>query len=547
MEPVDNTMGGTAASQVRGRWAMMYSTVLLVGFGLLYVLTRPDSLISDGESWVTEARLGDPSRFAYALPSYFLQIPLAGAAWRLLHAVGLSVSVQTVFLSFSLAGTLAAMVFVGLIAGEILQRRDAAWLAAILFGASLNPWTQWNGELSGLAVGFVAAGLYFALRGRIVLPASLWALSVLSQSNFVLATPTFVVAVWMGRPRQERTLVTLRRAASLLVLAGTSSLLFFLVGSWAFGKWRDVASLTEWVMRFFRMADRNVLRSPEVFRAIKGLLTAHTAAGHYWRDILSGRGAFDNPLFLPAAAIGLVLLVMTMVFLVAAAWQRRLALFALSWLLPFHVLFNWWWVPADEEYHTGGLPGFLLLVTAGLVYLGSRMPARRRYTLYAGYAALCMGLNLVTVILPRQPLAADIARAGLDIRRLNEEQGGRAVLVTCDGGNVEAVESAGIEYLRIRSIWKGSVPDIQHAILSWTQDRVAEGKTAYLLDRWCRPEDWRTEWSKQPFDLHFLESNFQLVPTRIVGVPVAQPSVTDPFTWRRADVVRLDSRAGTSR
>lgn len=529
------------------RWSLTYVAGLLAVFVPLYVLTRPALLISDGGSWVLEASLADPSRTWYGFPTYFLQIPMAAGVWRVVHGLGSPISIERVYLSFSLAGTLAALIFVGLIAAEILRTNNSAWLAAILFGASLNPWTQWNGELSGLAVGFVAAGLFFALRGRIVLPAVLWALSVLSQINFVVAAPAFILAAWMSNKDVRPVGDTLRRAVSLLVLAGAIALLLFLVASRAVGKWNDVPGLVGWLSGSFRTVERNISSTPEVARAIKGLVTAYTAAGHSFRDLMTGRGAFDNPAFVPTVATGSVLLVATGILVFAGAWEPRLVLFALVWLLPFHVGFNWWWAPTEEEYHAAALPGFVLLITAGLVQLGSRMPARRRYALYVTYAAVLLGLNLFTAILPRRALAADMIKATRDIRQLNDERHGLAVLVTCDGGNVIAVQNAGIEYLRIRSIWRGSVPEIQNTILTWIQARMAEGKEPYVLERWCLPEYWKTEWSKAPFDLYFLERDFRLAPAAITAVPTDQPSVTDPFTWRRGDLVRLDLLNGTGR
>jgi hypothetical protein len=534
-------VNGTAPPDLLGRrWCLTYAGSLVAVFVPLYVLTRPLLLISDGAAWVREATLADPSRTWYGFPTYFLQIPLAAWSWRVLHALGLPVTVEGVHLGVSLAGTLTAIIFVGLIAATLLRSREAAWLAAILFGASLNPWTQWNGELSGLAVGFTAAGLFFALHDRLARAVAFWALSVLSQINFIYATPVFVLAAWMAGPDGRPAGTTLRRAAGLPVVAGTATLLLFLIGSRAVGKWHDLPGLVVWLSASFATVERSVLKTPDVARAVKGLLTAYTAAGHSLLNVIARPEAFESPGFVPALVIGSVLVAVSVAFVLAASRVRRLVLFALVWLVPFEALFNWWWAPAEEEYHTGALPGLVLLVAAGLWHCARRLPARRRYALYGGYVAVFAGLNLFTAILPRQALAADSLEAGEDIRRLMEARSDRAVLVTCDGGNVTAVRNAGIEYLRIRSIWKGSVPEIQQAIRAWVDARRAEGKEPYMLGRWCYPKYWKTAWSKEPFDLYFLERDFRLIPAGITAVPTDQFSVTDPFTWGRGDVVRLD-------
>ncbi|MSO55887.1 MAG: hypothetical protein EXQ55_03050 [Acidobacteria bacterium] len=526
---------------VCGNRLVWYVAVVFVGFGLLYLLTRSSVPVGDSKGFIAVARGGDPSQIHYGEPIHFLQVPLARAVWRILDALGASVSLETIFVGFSLVGTLAAIVFVGLIAAKILRTQTAAWLAAVLFGTSLHASTQWNGELYGLALGFVTAGLFFTLRGRVAIPAFLWGLSVLSHSDFAMAAPTFIAAVSMAEPSVVRTGEKLRRASVLLGLAATSTVLVMLLGSWTLGKWFDSASFAAWLGPSYEARQQDVSASPEVFRAMKGLVTAYTVAGHYWRDILTGRGQYSAPLFVPAAAVGLLVLVLTSVLLVAAAWRRSLFLFALVWLLPFHILVNWWFVPTVEKYHAGALPGFVLLVTGGLVFVGTRMPARRRCLLYGGYVAAFAGLNLFGAVLPMQALGRNAAKAAREIRQLHTERGGRAVFVACD--DPKAIVGAQVTFLRLRSIWKGTLPEIQQAVVSWIQARRREGNEPYLVGRWCLPEEWKTTWSKEPFDLYFLELSFQMVPTRITGIPISESVPTNPFNWTQGDVVGLEPRS----
>lgn len=527
----------------QGRWIGRYLAALLGGFVPLYLLTRSSILVGDSQAFVDLTRAGDPAPLHYGDASHFLQVPLARALWRVLEAFGLPVSVEVIFVGLSLVGTLAAIVFVGLITAEILRTRTAAWLAAILFGTSLNIWTQWNGELYGLALGFVTAGLLFTLRGRIVAPALLWALAVLSHSEFVLAAPAFVLAIWMTEPDDVVTGQKLRRASWLLGLAAVSTLLVLLPGSWALGKWFDATSLIRWVWESFE--NRRGYGSPEieVLRAIKGLVTAYTVAGHFWRDIFTGRGASSNPVFVLASAIGLLVLVLTGVLVAVAGLQRRLVLFALAWLLPFHVLVNWWFMPTVEKYHAGAVPGVILLVTGGLLHLAARLPVRRRFVLYAAYVVACAGLNLFGAVLPMQALGRNTAEAEREIRQLDDARGGRAVFVACD--DPRAIVRTRVTFLRLRSVWTGTVPEIQETIRSWIRQRLRDGKEPYLVGRWCFPEEWKTKSSQAPFDMFFLAHSFQMVPTRITGIPITDSVPTNPFNWRRGDIVRLESRDGS--
>lgn len=523
-------------STIERRWLVFYVAAVVVGFGALYGLTRSSILIGDAQAFLDIARRGDPAQLHYGEPSHFLQVPLARALWIGLAACGLPVSLDRIFLTLSVGGTLGAIVFVGLVAAEVLRSRAAAWLAAVLFGTSLNAWTQANGELYGLALGFVAAGLFFTLRGRLLAPAVLWALAVLSHSEFALAAPAFAVAVWMAEPDTVPARERVRRIAVLAGLAATSAVLVVLLGSWMIGKWSDAASLSAWLWRSYESRRVDIV-SAEVVRAIKGLVTAYTVAGHYWRDILTGRGAFGNPAFVLAAAVGLVVLLFTAVLLVVAATRRRLVLFALAWLLPFHVLINWWFVPTVEKYHAGALPGFVLMATGGLFYLAARLPARGRNLLYGGYVAACAGLNLFGAVLPMQRLGTETAALEQELRRLTDADGGRAVFVSCD--DPKAIVDAGVTFLRLRSVWTGTVPEIQERIRSWVENRRQNGEQPYLVGRWCFPEEWKTTSSKAPFDLFFLERWFTLAPTSIVDFPVTEPVPTNPFSWRRGDILRL--------
>jgi hypothetical protein len=528
------------ASRRDSRWLVWYVAMLLLGVGSVYVLTRSSILIGDGERFVSVARLGDATQFHYGEPTHFLQVVLAGGIWRGLGAIGVPVPLEYLFVGMSLLGTLAAAVFLGLIAWELLGVRSAAWIAAVLFGTSLHSWTQWNGELYGLALGFVTAGLFLAARGRILPAAGLWALSVLSHAEFALAAPALIVAVWMAPPAAVPAGSRLRKASLLLLVAGASTLLILLAGTYALGKWAEASSMVEWLRGSQAARQIDVASRPEVVRAIKGLLTAFTVGGHYWRDILTGRGALGNPLFLLAAAAGFLVLVLTGILVAAAAWRRRLVLFALAWLLPFHIVVNWWFVPTVEKYHAGALPGLVLLVTGGLIHLASRLPTHMRTPLLVGYVIACASLNLFGAVLPMQTFGREVARAEREIRLLHDEQGGRPVFIACD--DPRALVNAGVEFFRLRSFWTGNLQEVRQTTLSWTLDRLREGREPYLVGRWCLPEEWRNTSSTDPFDLFFLEESFQLTPTRITGIPIASTVPTNPFNSTWGDVLRLEPK-----
>ena len=515
-------------------WLLLYVSVLAGGFSALYMLTRSTLLTGGTEVWINMARVGNPAAEHYGEPAHFLQVVLSRLIWVTLEGIGVSVPLESLAFGLSLVGTIAAIVFIGLIAEQVLRTRTAAWLAALLFGTSHAVWTQSNGELSGLAQGFVTAALFLTLRGRVLLAAFLWAMAVLAHAEFALAAPAFVLAVWMVRPAGARTSDTLRRASMLLLVGGIVTVMALLLGSWAIGKWSDAASLGQYLVA--TSESRDTARF-EVVRAAKGLLTAFTVSGHYWRDILTGRGSFAHPLFAPAASFGLLVIAVTVICVVSSVRRLGVALFALAWLLPSHVLLNWQFAPTVEKHHAAALPGFVLLVTAGLIVITERMSQRGRRSVYSAAVVLCAGLNLFGAILPLQAVGRESDAAERAIRMLNVDRGGRMALVSCD--DAQPVVRSGVDYLRLKSIWREPQADMQAAITSWTRARLGEGREVYVFLRWCLPDQWSTSWSSEPFDLLFLEEEFSLVPTPVADVPVLQGPTTDPFSWTTGNIARL--------
>ncbi|MDA1183128.1 MAG: hypothetical protein O2930_00615 [Acidobacteria bacterium] len=520
------------------RWRLSYAASLAVGFSTLYLLTRSTFLTGGTEAWINSARNGNPSDMHYAEPAHFLQVVLSRLIWVTTDKIGLPVSLESVAFSLSLAGTIAAIIFFGLIAEQVLRTRAAAWLAALLFGTSHLVWIQSNGELSGLAHGFVTAALFLALRGWVFLPALLWAMAVLAHAAFALVTPAFVLAVWMVRPADATIANTARRASTLLLVGGSVTIAVLLWGSFEIGKWHDSASLAQYLMDTSESRDAD---SFEVVRAAKGLLTAFTVGGHYWRDILTGRGSFSNPFFIPASGLALFVIGILGVCIVASLRRFGVAMLGVAWFLPPHVLLNWQFAPTVEKHHAAALPGLVLLFTAGLIVLTERMSPRVRFRTCAGVVLACAGLSFFGSILPLQAVGRESDAAQRAILTLNDERSGNVAFVSCD--DTKAVAQPGISYLRLKSIWREPQREMQAAILSWTRARIDEGVDVYVLLRWCRPDQWSTAWSEEPFDLLFLEREFALVPTLIANVPVLQGPATDPFAWTTGSVARVVPKA----
>lgn len=522
-------------------WLVRYVGVLVGGFATMFLLTRSSILVGDARAYIDVARVGDPGAFHFANPSHFLQVPLARGIWLGLLALHVPASLEQIFVALALVGTLVAIVCVGLIAAEVVGERWVAWLAATMFGVSLHVWTQVNGEQYGLALGFVTAAVWFALRGQLVAPALLWALAMAAHSEFMFAGPVLIWTVWQtsapGKPGR-RSLVA---AGGVVALAGASVSSALLVASWALGKWTTPDTLVHWLQTVLAVDHKYTIGRPEVFRALKGLFTALTVGGHFVRDLMTGRGEWDNAAFLVQTAIGLLIILLTMACLASAWRMRRVGVMALLWLLPFHVLGNWWFLPTVEKYHAGALPGFVLLVTAGLVSLTSRWPLRQR-ALCAAFVVVLAALNYWGAVRPIAIRGQELDKAVNDLRGFQEARGGHATFIACDASS--ALVDAGLPFYRIRSFWTGTVPEIQDRIAAWAESQVAEGREVYLVGGWCYPEEWNTRWSKAPFNLHFLDRQFRFTPTSITNMPIEQTVPTNPFSWLSGDVVRLEPRGG---
>jgi hypothetical protein len=496
---------------------------------VLYLFTRSSQLISDGEHYIDLARAGDGR--LYAEIGHFLQVPLTHGLWRGLSALGLDVPVAGIYLGLSLAGALAAIVSIGEIAASLFASRRAGLVASVLLGTTLVVWTQWNGELSTLALGFIVPAMYCALRGSTLVAAVLWALAVTSHAELALVAPAFFLAPII-RSREKPWLGKLWRGAILCVVAGGLTIAFLVIGSWLCGRWHDGATFAAWIRDAW--APRSVMMEPaDPVRALKGLVTAYTVAGHVWGDILRGRTHATAP-FVASAALGGVVLASTAALVLAGARARWNALLAAAWIVPTHVLLNWHFAPTSEEYHVGAMPGLVLLVTGGLVSL------RVRHVVASAYVAACVALNLLGCVLPMQAYGADMYRAHGEVLRTVNEAGRDASLVTCSD-RIMMDWSRELEVKRLY-VPRRDVAHVRAASTAWVRERLSERRRVFLLGPRCYVEEWVPAPNGDEVDLRFLADEFTLVQTPMRRVPLAWVSQTNPFSWRQAALFEIQPK-----
>jgi hypothetical protein len=524
------------------RARLLYAVGSVALFLPLYLLTRSRLLISDGPAFLAVARAGDAAAMLYGDAAHFLQIPLSHAWWRAMERVGLGVPIEAVYLGIGLVGALVSIIFVGLIAGELLGPGAACWVAGVLFGTSLVSWTQWNGELYSLALAFATAAVYASLRGQGLVAAVLFAFTAAAHSEFVLMAPVFLVSTWIVAPADMPALQRLLRGVVMLVVAGMFGIVVIVAGGWFIGKWHDVATLTGWFgAAFGRRSDH--ISGPEVLRAAKGLLTAFNVGGHVAGDIIRRHGPAGRLPFMLAAAVALPILATTVVLAAGAVRRPRLFVLAAAWLLPIHLLFNWYFAPAVEEYHAAALPAFVLLVTGGLFSVATTARTRLRRSLVALYVVLCAGLNLFAGVLPMKAYAEDAIRGARDVAALNKASANGAVFVTCT--DYAPIALAAVVYLNVYRSWvrHHSLPPVESDVSAWVTQRFAEGRDVYVVGRSCPLHEWTADAPHPEFSLGFLDGRFQFTETAVKGLPRISDSATNPFSWTRVDVYRLVARS----
>lgn len=518
---------------------LTFAIFSVVTFLPLYLLTRSRFLIGDGDSWLSVARSGGAGK-SYGDVGHFLQIPLSHGLWRGFERLGPSIPIEAVYLGLSLAGALASIVFVGLIAGELIGTDAARYVAGILFGTSLVAWMQWNGELYTLALGFATAAVYVSMHRQVILAAVLFALAILAHSEFVLIAPVFLVSTWIAAPPGARASQKVARGVALLVLAAGIGIVALLAGGWALEKWHDGPTLAGWLHRSSDLRAKHFV-GPEVFRAAKGLVTAYTVGGHVAGDLVRGHIPEARALFFLCAAVALPIIAATIVLAASAVRRPGVFMLGVAWLLPVHLGFNWYFAPTVEKYHSAGMPGFVLLVTGGLFAAANAMRPSLRVSLVALYVGVCVGLNLFVGVLPLKRYADDSLRGGRAVAELAAQPGHQAVFVSC---SEPAVHRSGVEYLSVSDVWsrRPSIPDTERRVTEWVDAQVSRGKVVYVVGRSCPLDEWTADAPQPNLGLDFLDRKFERVATPVRGLLRDSSWPTNIFRWTRVDVYRLVAR-----
>jgi hypothetical protein len=322
-------------------------------------------------------------------------------------------------------------------------------------------------------------------------------------------------------------------------MAGGLFFVFLFAYGGLMGAWTSFGEFSGWLERAYGLRLRTIVE-PHPIRALRGLVTAYSAAGHVVGEILTGRSPSLVGTFAFTALLAAVVLAATAAFAVRALRCRPVAAVAAGLILLVHVGFNWWLWPTIELYHGVALLGVVALVGCGAAMWSRELPGRRLAV--AGYLAACVVLNLTVSVLPVQAYGRDLERAEAVFRHLNDTAGGRLVVMTCTVNT--ALRRSGARGLEIRRVWDADERVVQSALVSRLRAAQAAGDAVYALGRECMPWEWRVDVPRTNLAVdRLLADDFTWVQTRALRLPT-NPGVsqTNPLGWRTADLYELRPR-----
>jgi hypothetical protein len=471
-------------------------------------------------------------------------------------------SLRFVYVGIGWVGLLWGIALVRRLLRRWTNDRHVPIIGALFYGSALGPWFYWNGELEVLAVAFSLAALDRLTQDKlsvsdIVLAGVFWGLSVLSHAEMVLAALPFVAEL-ARKPAGRRRAVFL---AVLLCLSGaTTALSGLLIGGAIIGKWHDVPSLYRWL---FGESATVVGTYAEGYgfwpaaKALKGLFTSFSAAGHVLADLMRGRVETASSAFLVALLPSILVVAGAVWFIARGLRLRGPAIVPGVWISAFLLLFNFYYQPAQEEYHIASTAPFVLLIGLGMWewLRGDRGPSSWKRLVCIGFLIIHIALNLLGSIIPAKlSIHRNIAAAGeLKHFSARSEKGEeKALILACEDENV--IRWAGQDYLRVRTLTSEkravSAEELRIHIRSRLVDEARRGRTILAVNRGCKADYWndlRTLAGKSPlpeeivrfqFDFLFLDFNFWRL-EEVRWFYLNPTSQTNPFNWRRGELYLL--------
>jgi hypothetical protein len=276
---------------------------------------------------------------------------------------------------------------------------------------------------------------------------------------------------------------------------------------------------------------------------------------------MRGRVDVASPVFL-AALLPSILVVAGVGWFIARGLRPGGPGMTLSlWIATFLLLFNFYYQPAQEEYHIASTAPFALVIGLGMWQWlrDDDRPWSAKRLVCIGFLILHAALNLFGSIAPAKLSAhRNIAAAeelGHFVARSGKERK-KALVLACEDENV--IRWAGQDYLRVGTlISKRGLVDAEAIRVHVRSELVREasgGRMILAVNRGCRAEYWndlralagrpalaaevvrlRFDFLSQDFDFERLEAVrwFYLNPT----------SQSNPFNWQRGELYLLSPKS----
>lgn len=526
--------------------------VALFLFIPLYHFTKSPLLASDAEGWIQRATNPSTSEFHYGATGHFLQMPLSHHLHLIAQAVGLDFSVRQIFLAICFWSAIGSLFFFYFFLQHWFRFHDKAkekdWIplaGTVLYGTSFAPWVYWNGELFALSLLSIFGSLYFLSKKRFVVAGLSWAVAVLAHSEFSLLAPAFAFFLFLENRRQQDDrwfFPYIKQSFSFFAFSGCATAIILVAGGYLLHKWHDPTSLFQWFQADLAKRTFWLGSGLQPLKAMKGLITSVTVAGHYLGEFLKGWRPHQYwELFSLIWSLAQVALVFLLSALSMFRW--RVFLFSLLWILPLQLLLNWRFLPAVEEYHSASQPALSFMLLAGALVAADRMNSKK--ILIAIYVFQFFFLNLFLGILPLKNFGDRVLLASEWF-----ERNPQAAVLVCDAQTF--LEKSRIETFRIKGMAREGNPnliEIQSAILSWVDSKISEGKEVYTLGNRCEAEYWSTERVSiglptlakdiTHMNFSFLEKKYFIETANLNSLPLNAVVATNPITWKTETLYKI--------
>ncbi len=350
--------------------------VIILGFGAVYLLTRSRVASIDALYYFRDMTSAWGGHFLH--PHHLLYEPAVKLWCEMWWALGYGGAADSLVKSFSLIGSLGALIAFARCAVLLVGRGFLGWVFLLCFGFSYLPWHYASqGEPVAFFLCFSCLNLYLLLDllGRTeATPGSVrWlglanVFGVLVHQALIFVIPISAVVIWFRTPPGSRS----GRVALFLVICLGAVLLLYGLGALVALDRVDPVRFLAWSTGYLEEFAGVYGRADLIFStaALRGLtlafLSGNALKAYFFEGAIPGTGYWLALVPIGVLAVFLVWgLVLALIFARTAGGERRRQLLL---LLAFAAVFGAaaiWWEPGNRKFWAPVVPCLLLLAGLG--------------------------------------------------------------------------------------------------------------------------------------------------------------------------------------